>query len=192
MTENREFILRTLKIRLTLIGLERILSDTSKFKKIDPTSASGKDITISREQRLQRYLNSLKGNFSKEVYTSIYPNGSIPSKLYGLPKIHKVTPDIPLPPFRPIVSSIGAYNHKLAKHLANLLQPFVPCTYSVKDTFSFVSDIKKVKAEHFLVSFDVTSLFTNVPLEESIRLAVDKLLENDATKIKRVELLKLF
>ena len=38
-----------------------------------------------------------------------------------------------------------------------------------KDTFSFVSQIKNANLSgKFLVSYDVTSLFTNVPLQETI------------------------
>ena len=41
------------------------------------------------------------------------------------------------------------------------------------DTFSFVRDIKDVPMYgKFLVSFDVESLFTNIPLEECIDLTV--------------------
>ena len=42
------------------------------------------------------------------------------------------------------------------------------------DTFYFVSQIKNaIISGKFLVSFDVTSLFTNVPLQETIDIAID-------------------
>ena len=44
-----------------------------------------------------------------------------------------------------------------------------------------------------LISFDVTSLFTNIPLEEIINIAVDVIFENyPNTKFTRKELQKLF
>ena len=43
-----------------------------------------------------------------------------------------------------------------------------------KDTFTFVKEIQKVRCENsFMVSFDVTSLFTNIPLNETVDIAVD-------------------
>ena len=41
-------------------------------------------------------------------------------------------------------------------------------------TFTFVEDLKGISlVDKFLVSFDVTSLFTNIPLSVTIKLAVD-------------------
>ena len=91
-----------------------ILNDTTKFKLLDT------DPTISRESKLQRTLRNLKskGCLNDTTYHSIYPNGSQPARFYGLPKIHKTTTQPNgIPPLRPIVSSIGAYNYKLAKYL---------------------------------------------------------------------------
>ena len=45
----------------------------------------------------------------------------------------------------------------------------------------------------FLVSFDVTSLFTNIPLEETINIAIDTIFENyPNVKFTRKKLQKLF
>ena len=61
----------------------------------------------------------------------------------------------------PIVSSIGTFIYNLARFLCDLLSPLVPNYYSCKDTFTFVSQIKNVNlSRKFLVSYDVTSLFT--------------------------------
>ena len=49
-----------------------------------------------------------------------------------------------LPPFRPIVSSIGAYNYNLAKYLCNLLTPLIPAEFCAEDSFSFVNEIQKL------------------------------------------------
>ena len=76
-------------------------------------------------------------------------------------------------PLRPIVSSIGAYNYNLAKYLSSLLVPLLPDKYSVKDSFSFVEELRSFDFnDKFLISFDVESLFTNIPLNETIDIAV--------------------
>ena len=115
-----------------------------------------------------------KGVISKAIYDDIYPSG--PARLYGLPKLHKVINDCHDIPFRPIVSSLGTYNYRLAKNLCGLLTPHLPSKHCTSDTFLFVEDIKKVRCNYsFLVSFDVTSLFTNVPLE-TIELTIDNIM----------------
>ena len=72
------------------------------------------------------------------------------------------------------IGSVGTYNYNLAKNLCNLLSPHLPEQYCTKDTFTFIKELKRVSlVDKFLVSFDVTSLFTNIPLSETIKLAVD-------------------
>ena len=107
-------------------------------------------------------------------YKFIYPTGSGPAKIYGTPKMHKLTDSDSFPKLQSTVSSVGTYNYNLAKYLCNLLSPHLPEQYCTKDTFTFVEELKRVSlVDKFLVSFDVTSLFTNIPLSETIKLAVD-------------------
>jgi len=83
------------------------------------------------------------------------------------------------PSFRPIVSSIGTYNN-LAKYHCNLLSPHIPTEHCTTDTFTFVQDIQSLsKFGKFMVSFDVESLFTNIPLEKCIDLAVNYISEGN-------------
>ena len=50
----------------------------------------------------------------------------------------------------------------------------IPNDYSCKVTFSFVSQIKNVNlSKKFLLSYNLTSLFTNIPLQETIDIAVN-------------------
>jgi len=83
--------------------------------------------------------------------------------------MHKVREPSSAPPFRPIVSSIGTYNYNLAKFLCTLLDSHIPSDFCARDTFSFANEITNLRTSNkFMVSFDVESLFTNIPL-----LAVD-------------------
>ena len=60
-------------------------------------------------------------------------------------------------------------NYNLAKYLSSLLVPLLPDKYSVKDSFSFVEELRSFDFKNkFLISFDVESLFTNIPLNETI------------------------
>ena len=96
------------------------------------------------------------------------------------PKIHKFFSSDLFPKLCPIVSSIGTFNYNLACFLFDLLSPLVPNDYSCKDTFSLVSQIKNANlSRKYLVSHDVTSLFTNIPLQETIDIAIN-LIFNDS------------
>ena len=78
------------------------------------------------------------------------------------------------PKLRPIVSSIGTFNHNLARFLCDLLSLLVPNDYSCKDTFSFVSQIKNAYlSQKFFISYDVTSLFTNIALQETMDITIN-------------------
>ena len=63
-----------------------------------------------------------------------------------------------------------------------------------KDTFTFTDEVRKVSAANkILISFDVTSLFTNIPLQETIKLAVNLIIEKcPDNKFSREQLTKLF
>ena len=168
-----------------------MINDTSKFKKLPG------DDTLKREGSLQRFLNKIHklGFLNNQTYDDIYPRGSLPARLYGLPKMHKVQKEGDRPPFRPIVSFIGSCNYKLAKHLGKMLSPHINQKFSCSDTFSFIDKIQNVNIDRnkFLVSYDIQSLFTNIPLNETIDLAVNLLIEKERDlKISRADLKKLF
>lgn len=103
-------------------------------------------------------------------------------RLYGLSKLHKIKdPKVTTPLFRPIVSSIaGTYNYNLAKYLCSLLKPHISSVFCATDTFSSVREIQDIDfSDLFLVSYDATSLFTNIPLCETIDLAGNTITDSD-------------
>ena len=171
-------------------GIMDVINDRSKFKKLST------DPTLTRENKLQRFLRDLKnkGKIDSEIYGKIYPIGSQPARIYGLPKIHKQRASNTIPAFRPIVSSIRTYNYQLSKFLCSMLSPYIPKEYTTTDTFSFVSELKNVNTNNkFMVSFDVNNLFTNIPLTESINLAVSYIKQNSPNlKLSNEDLTKLF
>ena len=57
--------------------------------------------------------------------------------------------------------------------ICDLLSSLVPNDYLCKDTFSFVFQIKNAHlSKTFLVSYDLTSLFSNIRLQEIIDIAI--------------------
>ena len=108
--------------------------------------------------------------------------------------MHKFSPCDSFPKLLLIVSSIGTFNYNLACLFCDLLSALVPNDYSCKDTFSFVSQIKNANiSKKSLFSYDVTSLFTNIALQETIDIAINLIFNhNPNLNITRKELKKLF
>ena len=129
------------------------------------------------EDKIRRYIRLLlsKNLLTKEQYDNIYPSGSSPALLYGLPKIHK--DNVPL---RPIMSSTNTYNRKLSQFLIPILLPLTSNDFTVRSTFEFCEEINRFTHPRLLTmaSFDVESLFTNVPLYETIDIVINLLFKD--------------
>ena len=69
---------------------------------------------------------------------------------------------------RPILSATGTYKYALAKWLDEKLKRLSINHFTITDIFLFATEMKETKLNEgdILVSFDVSSLSTNVPLDE--------------------------
>ena len=72
-----------------------------------------------------------------------------------------------------------------------MLKPLTTNDYNIKDSFSFVNELNSVTNVPFMSSFDVTSLFTNIPLEETIEICLNKLYSDNDNNLTRKQLSKL-
>ena len=140
---------------------------------------------MKHEASLQRFLRKLKQKilFNEIEYDQLYTSGSAPARIYGTPKMHKFSSSDSFPKLCLIVSSISTFNYNFACFHCGLLSPLVPNIYSCKDTFSFFSQIRnKNISKIFLVSYDVTNLFTNIPLQEIIDVAINLIFNDKPNK----------
>ncbi|XP_069970242.1 uncharacterized protein [Penaeus vannamei] len=122
---------------------------------------------LKLEGKLNRIARPLKTILDEATYQSILASGSRPGFMYGLPKVHK--PGIPL---RPIISSIGTLSYDLVKFFVQIIQPLTFNEYTVSNSSDFVNEISQLRVDNTktMGSFDVESLFTNVPLTETTHI----------------------
>ena len=115
-----------------------ILGDTNKFEKLD-TQTNKLRLILKLKQKLARLLGPLKHLqvITHDLYNKLRRTDSYLGRIYGLPKTHK--PGLPL---RPILSAVKTFNYNTAKFLVKILNPLTTNEYTVKDTFTFVNDLK--------------------------------------------------
>ena len=162
-------------------SMENIIADTSKFKLI---SEPIHKFTTRIEDKINNFLRKLRTSelLSDDLYKRLYVSGSGPGVLYGLPKIHKPNFKETFP-FRPIFAAYRTPSFKLAKFLVPILAPFTTNEYTVNNSKDFVDSLSSVGQanSYFMASFDVTNLFTNIPLRETIDICLDLLFASSDT-----------
>ena len=137
-----------------------------------------KDPTNKMKAQLITKLRKIKKETSLDegTYKAMYPTGCVLPKFYELPKIHKTGN-----PLRPIVSGRGLVTYGVAKVLSKVLKPLVcKSPHHIQSTRDFVSRAKglTLQLRECLSSYDVTSLFTSVPIDPALNIIKD-LLEKD-------------
>ena len=117
-----------------------------------------------------------------------------PGKLYGTPKIHRLSDrdGIEKLPIGPLIFILNTATYQLAKYLAKQLSSLGTSEYAVPSSKEFMTTIKNVQVPsgYHMVSFDVKSLFTNVPLKYTIGLVLEQIYNKGelVTNITRSEM----
>ena len=159
--------------------MQEMVDDASKFEKVSVQEGKDYNQMIKETKEVDSLLSELltKHAISADQREKLSPKGPNPARLYGLPKIHKPPVD-GLPKYRPIISQIGSPTYQIAKFLLSFIQPFTENEYTVKDTFHFVSMLDDKDHRLIMASLDVESLFTNIPLDETIDIVSKKVFKN--------------
>ena len=76
-------------------------------------------------------------------------------------------------PLRPIISQVNTPTYKLAKRLNTLLKPYIPAQHCIDSVDEFIDILRTKNPEGELASIDVESLFSNVPIEATIKIILD-------------------
>ena len=166
-------------------GVSMVVLDSEDYTAKSETLLQQSNYKVLKTDSTNKYKNNLiallktikaEGGMDDITYKRLYPTGAVPLKYYGLSKVHK--PGMPL---RPIISSVGSVTHATAKELARIIKSLVGGSqHHVRNNKDFIHSIEGIQltADECMMSFDVESLFTSVPVEPSIQIN-KKLLEED-------------
>lgn len=129
---------------------------------------------IFKKYKIIKYKYSIIIECRRQIFDSLRSKATQTDRL---PKIHKANS-----PLRPIVSQIDSPTQRLAKHVAYVLLPLRGQTRAhTRDSYHFVKEIKHLHLSNneTMVSFDVQSLFTSLPVKDCISIVPRKLRENN-------------
>ena len=145
------------------------LNSNSTYIKITEESLKQNELAT----KYQLLVNDLKPFLTKKQFNWLIDIRNDPGIMYGLPKIHKT--GIPI---RPIISQCSSLTNKLHTYIQQLLkigETQIPNL--IKDTTDFLNKIKKyndvITKDTILVTLDVESLYTNIPLDLGIEFIVE-------------------
>ena len=163
-----------------------------QFEKYVKPRKNTKNPVVKEEERIVKELKELlaERKISEGLYNELKPIGSQPPRLYGLAKVHK--DDIPV---RPVLSMPGSAYHKIGEYVSDCLSVVPQCNInaSTKEICDKIKDTK-LEGDEEMVSFDVVSLYTNVPVKEAIEVCAEFLFSQpggDWPKVDKETFIKL-
>ncbi len=142
-------------------------------------------------KKVERELNAMllglknQGKLPERTYHKLHSSDAIPPAIRGSIKHHKVNH-----PLRPIVTSIDSALYNTSKFLSQILSPLQNQNgFSVTNSMQFRNEISTItiSEDETMVSFDVVSLFTAIPVDKACTYIRTKLI-NDNTLSDRTQL----
>lgn len=142
-----------------------------------------KDLKIFRDFLYRNFKDHPK-------YDKMLPKSSQPARLYGTAKTHKfdspeeITTD--KLKFRPIIAQTGTCTYNAAQVIASYLKPLTDENPNIiRNTQDFPTMLKEqppLDIDEEYVSYDVESLFTNIPVKETIDYIINEIYVNHKIK----------
>lgn len=167
------------------IKMKALLDDKNTYRKLrtDPTMKLQKE---NNKMILELFMNKHIDDWQKR---KLLCTASVAPRIYGLPKIHK--PEIPL---RPIVSSVQVPCYNLSKYIGQILKNIISNEYNITNSINLKEQLNNVKLDNgeILISLDVVSLFTNIPINKAIAIIMKKWdIVKSFTKIPKTTFIKI-
>ena len=139
------------------------------------------DDTIMKDLNSFQYF--LRKYFKNSpFYNNIFPSYNQPARFFATAKTHKFNnlSEITIHnlPLRPIINQIDTVYYNSAKILSNYLKPISYNKYTINITQVFPkmhSKLLPLQLDEEDVSFDIENLFTNIPIEDTIKYISDQI-----------------
>jgi hypothetical protein len=145
--------------------LNQILNDETKFKKIN--NKKEETIIINLKRKVNDIVREVNSQTETEIFKKLVGHYK-PGYIYGNCKIHK---DEKNPPLRPVISTIPTPTYEISKTINKIITSYMPKCYSVNSTREFIDVLNSHTPDNTIMgSLDVVSLFTNVPVQETIEI----------------------
>ena len=142
-----------------------------QFQKITTSRKNAKNAVLKEHDRVAATLSQMQreGRISQDLHSKLKPIGSQPPRLYGLAKVHKQNT-----PLRPVLSMPASAYYNIAKQVAEWLA-VIPQAQINTSSKQISDEIKQLNLgdDEEMISFDVSALYTNVPVKEAIQIAAD-------------------
>ena len=155
---------------------KRQLDNDTYYKRIE------EDCTSGHEQTINHCIDDLvkNGEIQHDVAKLLKPAQSRTPIFYMLPKIHKINN-----PGRPVISSVNSHT-EISAYVDEFLRPIAERLPSyIRDTTYFFQRIKvlgKLPVECYLVTLDVSSLYTNIDIDERLTVVQEELIKTNRVK----------
>ena len=149
------------------------------------TYAPTTDSTLSD---LKKFQNFLRRNFKEKFiyYKDMRPVSNQPGRLYASAKTHKFNSldetTVENLKSRPTISQVGTHPYNAAKGIANYLKSLCQNEYKIVNTQSFSSMLREqtpFSLDEEYVWYDLESLFTNIPLDETISYIINEIYQKN-------------
>ncbi len=148
---------------------------------------------IERELNAQLLKLKNKQKLDRNTYRKLHSTDAIPPAIRGSIKHHK-----PNNPLCPIVTCRNTALYNTSKFLANHLSPLQNDNgYSVKNSNEFAKKLSQthIDDDEVMVSFDVVSLFTAIPVDRACEHIRNKLIRDETlqhrTKLSIDDIIRL-
>lgn len=160
--------------------MSELLDDSSTYELLKS------DLTFKLQNSVKKIVSEMvkEAAISEAEVNHLLNPAPVPPRIYGVLKDHKNGM-----PLRPVVSTINAPAQPLAKFINRILRHVADKTkYNILNSKTFRQELESVvlNDNDILVSFDVKSLFTCIPLNmiiEAVMNRWDKIKEH--TKISK-------
>ena len=128
---------------------------------------------IERELNTKLLTLKTQGKLDERTYKKLHSTDGLPPTIRGSVKQHK-----PGNPLRPIITSIDSALYNTSKYLTDILSPLQNkngfAVENSKQSANEISDID-ITDDEVMLSFDVISLFTGIPVEKACDYIREKL-----------------